>query len=376
MEAHVEESGLKPKKVVKTLKVRVKDKHAPLLRRMAFETNQVWNQVNEWTRDEAREPIPGFGWVKTGISSTAFDVNKRLNGWTKTHDVEINMFVAQEASRVHHESRKRTGGSKLRWRVSGGRNRSLGWVPIRKQGCSFERGQVKFAGRFFKIWDSYGLSKYDFGAASFSEDARGRWYFNVSVEVDVLPTKGTGIVGIDPGVHDAMTCSDGRKLGRAMFYRNLEEKIAKAQRAGKKDLVRALHAKAKNRCHDAFHKFTTSLADDYAAIAMGDVSSEWMIKTGKAKSALDSGWGILRRMLEYKADARRGFYLEVSERGSTQTCSSCNKVGGNSPKGRAGLGIRRWTCDLCEAVHDRDVNAARNVAALGHERLAGGIPFL
>ncbi|MFK4136856.1 zinc ribbon domain-containing protein [Pseudomonas luteola] len=46
----------------------------------------------------------------------------------------------------------------------------------------------------------------------------------------------------------------------------------------------------------------------------------------------------------------------------------------SSPKGRAGLGIRQWTCTLCGLVHDRDVNAARNVARLGLQALAEGIP--
>ena len=40
------------------------------------------------------------------------------------------------------------------------------------------------------------------------------------------------------------------------------------------------------------------------------------------------------------------------------------------------FGIREWTCPECGALHDRDVNAAKNILALGHERLAGGIPVL
>lgn len=54
-------------------------------------------------------------------------------------------------------------------------------------------------------------------------------------------------------------------------------------------------------------------------------------------------------------------------------CSCCGHIGHNSPKGRAGLGIRKWVCDACNTVHDRDVNAAKNILALGNERLAGGI---
>ncbi|WP_254658358.1 transposase [Pseudomonas lundensis] len=43
------------------------------------------------------------------------------------------------------------------------------------------------------------------------------------------------------------------------------------------------------------------------------------------------------------------------------------------PRGIAGLGIREWICE-CGVTHDRDVNAARNILALGHERPGEGIP--
>ncbi|MGL4515147.1 MAG: zinc ribbon domain-containing protein, partial [Shewanella sp.] len=59
-----------------------------------------------------------------------------------------------------------------------------------------------------------------------------------------------------------------------------------------------------------------------------------------------------------------------------QTCSCCGVIPASSPKGRAGLGIREWTCVECGATHDRDVNAAKNILAVGHRRLAVGISSL
>ncbi|MGQ7370485.1 zinc ribbon domain-containing protein, partial [Streptococcus suis] len=60
---------------------------------------------------------------------------------------------------------------------------------------------------------------------------------------------------------------------------------------------------------------------------------------------------------------------------TTQTCSSCGSRC-SSPKGRTGLGIREWQCMECGTFHDRDINSALNILALGHERLAVGIPVL
>jgi putative transposase len=363
-----------PSNVIRTLRVRVKDRHAGLLRQMAYEVNQAWNLINEWTRDAAMEPIPSAGWVSTGIVLTSFDVNNRLSGYTKAQAVSINMFTLQELARVHHQARRQFKRSKLRWRVSSGPRRSLGWIPIRQGGAQFRDGQIRYAGHSFKVWDSHGLSQHAFRAASFSEDARGRWYFNVSVEVECQPSAGTRLVGIDLGLRDVAACSDGRKLPKGVFYRGIERDLGLAQRAGKRNRVRALHAAAKNRRRDALHKFSTALVRDYGAIAVGNVSSGALVKTRMAKSVLDCSWGMLKTMIEYKAIAQRSLFVEVNEAYTTQTCSCCGSRC-SSPKGRAGLEIRQWTCE-CGVTHDRDINAAMNIAALGHQRLAGGIPSL
>jgi len=109
---------------------------------------------------------------------------------------------------------------------------------------------------------------------------------------------------------------------------------------------------------------------------VGDVASSKLVKTKMAKSTLDAGWSQLKTMLEQKCQRAGVVFEVVNERYTTQTCSCCGSISAGSPKGRAGLRIREWTCVDCGTAHDRDVNAARNILAAGHRRLAVGIPAL
>ena len=360
--------------ILKTLKVRVKDKHSPVLRQWAFECNQVWNEANAITSDFSYVPVPGVGWVSNRFS--AFDLAKHQAKLRKERGFTIHSQTVQEVTEAHAKARKQFNTDKLRWRVSGGSRRSLGWVPFKSGAAVWKNGQVYHNKHHFKVWDSYGLSSYKFRSGSFSEDSRGRWYFNVVVEVPVVEVSGRGEVGIDLGLKDTATCSNGLKLESKQFYRNAEKELAIAQRANKKKRVKAIHAKVKNRRSDHIHKFTTKLVRENSLIVVGNVSSSGLAKTKMAKSVLDAGWFMLKTQLDAKSKAMQGVFLEVNEAYSTQACSCCGSISVNSPKGRAGLGIREWTCPDCGALHDRDVNAARNILAAGHCRLAGGIPRL
>ncbi len=358
----------------KTLSVRVKDKHVAVLQQMAFEVNQVFNLANEIT-SKAYSNAGEFGAQKPKWLS-AFDVQKLTAGIQKERGWSIGSATIQEVVADHGKARNQFKRSKLRWRISGGAKRSLGWVPFKSRAVVWKNGQVKFAGHFFKIWDSYGLADYKFRAGSFSEDSRGRWYFNVCVESATQPTTATSAVGIDLGLKDYATPSEGKKLEAGTFYRDLQKELGKAQRANKKCRVKAIHAKIKNRRKDALHKYTTALVNSHAAIFVGDVSSSKLAKTKMAKSVLDAGWVMLKTQLKYKAIARSVVFEVVNESYSTQTCSCCGAISANSPKGRAGLRIREWIFCECGTTHDRDVNAAKNILAAGHRRLAVGIPLI
>jgi len=193
------------------------------------------------------------------------------------------------------------------------------------------------------------------------------------VEVEKRQSKGKGEIGIDLGLKTTASCSDGTVLERKQFYRNAEKKLAIAQRANKKKQIKNIHAKIKNQRGDTNHKFSTELVKNNALIVVGNVSSKGLAKTKMAKSVLDAGWFQLKQQLDYKSKEMQVAYIEINESYTTQACSSCGAISRNSPKGMDGLGIREWTCAECGALHDRDINAAKNILALGHESLAVGI---
>jgi len=341
---------------IKTIRVRVRDKHAKLLRAMARETNTVWNYANELSDRMIRE---------RGKWMSGFDFDPYIKGASYEFD-HIGNSTIQEVCQQYAVKRRAAKRTKLRWRKSFGERRSLGWVPFKARAALWRNGQIKFAGHHFKVWDSYGLSRYTFRAGCFSEDARGRWFFCAAVQVPVEMSMGQGAVGIDLGLKATATCSDCQTLeGRT--YRQHEKALAAAQRARRKHRVRAIHAKIRNRRQDALHKFSTDLVGEYGEIYVGDVSSTKLVKTKMAKSVLDAGWSSLKTMLDYKSRQAGIVYQEVNEAHrpctATRRCSECGSLTG--PQGLRGLSVREWRCGDCGGLHDRDVNAARNIRDLG-----------
>jgi putative transposase len=147
------------------------------------------------------------------------------------------------------------------------------------------------------------------------------------------------------------------------FYRNIEQKIATAQRWGHKRQVKRLHRTAARRRKEALNRFSTKIVSEYQNIVIGDVSSPKLVKTWMAKSVLDAGWGILKTQLQYKGQQAGRCVSIVSERNTTRTCSSCRALTG--PAGLDMLVVRTWVCSACGDTHDRDVNAARNILSAG-----------
>lgn len=350
---------------MKTLKLRIKDKHCKVLNQLASEVNFVWNYVNDLCFKHLQ---------RTGKFFSAFDVAKYTAGASKA-GLNLHSQTVQAITEELVLRRKQFKKAKLKWRVSNPNSakKSLGWIPFKKTAIKYQHGQVKYGNHWFSLWDSYGLSQYNVKTGAFVQDSRGRWYVCLVVDNAVkVVSKGTESVGIDLGLKDFATLSNGQKIKSQRTYRKYEKKLGIAQRARNKKRVRAIYAKIKQIRNNHLHQESTKLVKNYSSIFVGNVNAKSLAKTKLAKSVLDAGWTMFRTLLKYKCENAGVWFEEVNEQYTTQTCSCCGSRD-SSPKGRTGLRIREWTCVQCGTLHDRDINAAKNILALGHERLAEGI---
>lgn len=310
--------------------------------------NYVWNYCGDVQNQTKR-------WSRRWLSS--FDLCKLLSGSSK--DLGLTAATIQNVARQFTKSRDQIR-HRPRWRKTGGSGRSLGWIPLRNE----ESFQLKGSSVVYlsKSYPMYMHRKIEgrILCGSFSEDNRGRWYVNITCELSETPKKTAGDeLGVDLGLKDFATFSTGEKLTNPRHYRREEEQLGKAQRAGRKDRVRAIHTKIKNRRKHDLHVASAALIKRAKTIYVGDVSASKLAKTSMAKSVLDAGWSMFREQLRYKALKHGVTFAEVDERYTTQTCFCCKSRTG--PKGQQDLKVREWTCVRCGALHDRDTNAARNI---------------
>jgi IS605 OrfB family transposase len=341
-----------PSKLYKTFSFRVKDATSgKRLDGLARSVNYVWNYCNEISGKSAER---GIRWI----------TKAQLRDLTKGAGRELRLpsQVVQEVIDEFIDKRRTHGRPKLRWR---GRM-SLGWVPFTNQDIALDGSTAVLRGQRFRLWQHRPLEG-KIKSGNFSQDARGRWYCNIVCQIETTHLGGMAELGVDLGLKSVATCSDGTELEQACFYRDLEPKLAEAQRRKRKRQVRTIHAKIANRRKDSLHKFSRRLVNRSSRITVGNVSASKLAKTAMAKSVLDAGWSMLRGYLRYKCNHAGVAYLEVDETNTTRTCSACGSISG--PRGLEGLGIRQWVCDDCGSEHHRDINAALNIARLGCEAL-------
>jgi putative transposase len=231
------------------------------------------------------------------------------------------------------------------------------------------------------------------------------WFLSVQVEVPdqvaIQRRKGDGVTGVDLGISSAATLSSGekieaprplkaaqrrlrirsRRLSRmveaAKASAGIEGGIPKGTRLpvsknrtkGARRLAR-LHARIAHVRRDFLNKLTTRLCRENQALGIEDLNVRGMLTNVRlARAIIDIGFYEFRRQLQYKAQ-RYGTKIVLADRWypSSKLCSGCG-----SRRAVLGLGERFWTCEVCGARHDRDVNAAINLKRLATGALAAAM---
>lgn len=197
-----------------------------------------------------------------------------------------------------------------------------------------------------------------------------------------------GMLGIDAGVHDMATCSDGTRVANPKHLARSERRLAREQRRLSRRVgarkgerpsrnferqrrkVARVHEKIASQRKDALHKFTTGAVRESQAIAVEDLNVRGMMANRKlAKAVSDAAMSEMIRQLEYKcAWHGRGFVKVSRWFPSSKLCGECGHVFGGLT-----LSMREWVCPECGAHHDRDLNAAENIAREGKRILEGTV---
>jgi putative transposase len=212
----------------------------------------------------------------------------------------------------------------------------------------------------------------------------GRWWVSFSVEItrhDPPPVRPDAVVGVDLGVKSLAVLSTGEVIPNPRHLevalprlRRLQRQAARRQGPDRRTRqwpsarwcatqvrISRLHTRAANARRDGLHKLTSRLGTTHGTIVVEDLHVSGMLRNRcLARHIAGVGWGELRRLLDYKT-RRAGGCLVVADRwfASSKTCSGCGVV-----KTKLRLAERIFRCQACGLVLDRDLNAARNLAAL------------
>ena len=224
-----------------------------------------------------------------------------------------------------------------------------------------------------------------------------RWFASIQVEKnipDVMP-KAKSMVGIDLGITQFATLSDGTIIKPANAFREQEKQLKKAQKnlsrkkkfsqnwKKQKNKVQQIHRKITHIRSDFHHKTSTTLSKNHAMIVVEDLKISHMSKSAsgtiefpgknvKAKSGLnkyilDQGFAEFKRQLDYKLLWNGGMLIQVNPQYTSQKCNVCGHTEKENRKTQS-----EFVCLSCHTQENADINAAKNILAAGHAVLACG----
>jgi len=212
-------------------------------------------------------------------------------------------------------------------------------------------------------------------SVTITKDEADRYFVSILVEEDIKALEVTPkMVGLDLGLKSMVITSDGHTYGNPKFFAKDEKKLAKAQRRhakkkkGSKNRAKArlkvarIHKKIADRRRNYQHQLSTHTIRENQVVCVESLPVKNMVKNhGLAKAISDVGWSEFVRQLEYKAAWYGRTLVKIDKwYPSSKRCFDCGHILDSLQ-----LDVRSWTCPQCGVVHDRDVNAAKNILAAG-----------
>lgn len=309
------------------------------------------------------------------------ETDRWLTDWKKDPDLawlaEVSSVPLQQTLRHQHAAMTAFWQKRARYPRFKSRNA--------RQSASFTRSGFRMKGadlwlaktadplRYVWSWPDIDPASVNPTMVTVSRDPDGRWFvtFAAEVEAPAAPAPTDESVGVDLGLKDFAVLSAGERIAHPRHMDRYERRLKRYQRilarkqrgsnnrAKAKRKVARAHSRVRDARRDFLHKQSTALVRRFDAIAVEDLNVAGMVRNRSlAKSISLTGWSEFRELLAYKAH-RDGRTLRVVDRWypSSKTCSACGHL-----LAELSLGTRRWTCPGCGALHDRDVNAARNIA--------------
>lgn len=317
---------------------------------LSNKVNYIWNYCNQTS---------SYAIKKDRKILSEFELNNLTAGTSKI--LNINSYVVQSVTEYYYKSRTQQRKSKLNWRSSTGRRKSLGWVPFKNRAVKINNDNsvifMKNKYKFIKSREIVG----EFKTGCFVQDACGDWYICLVFKISTQIKTNKLSVGIDLGQDAIATTSDGKIFKNPKYTQKYANKLAIAQQSNNKKMVTRMYRKIKRSRIDNLHKISFEISNTYSNVIVGNLQLE------SNKHTNDASFRGLVTLLKYKVSRLGGTLLEINEAYSTKTCNSCLDESG--PSGLKDLAVREWTCESCGQTHQRDINAAKNILVFGYKHL-------